>query len=118
MIELILPFPPSINHYWKHRHIGSSVYISAEGMRFQQNVAILARNIKSFGNDRLSINIDLYAPTRRKYDIDNRIKAALDALTKAGLWDDDEQIDELTVRRCEIKKGGELKILIKRINNV
>jgi len=117
MIELILPFPPSINHYWKHRHISSSVYISAEGLKFRQNVAIAARNLKRFGNDRLSINMELSAPTPRKYDIDDRIKAVLDALTKARLWDDDEQIDEITVRRCAIKKGGELKIIIERINN-
>ena len=113
MIELTLPFPPSINHYWKHRNIGSSVYISAEGIKYRQIVEIEARKYESLGAARVSVYMVLYAPNKRKFDIDNRVKGLFDALTHARLWDDDEQVDELIIRRGDIQKNnGQVKISI------
>jgi crossover junction endodeoxyribonuclease RusA len=117
-IQLTLPFPPSINHYWKHRNIGSSVYISAEGVKYRQIVANEARKHENLGTARVSVQMVLNAPNKRKYDIDNRVKALLDALTHAELWNDDEQVDELIIRRGDIQKNnGEVKIIIKKISN-
>jgi crossover junction endodeoxyribonuclease RusA len=45
-------------------------------------------------------------------DIDNRVKAALDALTHAGVYDDDSQIDELFVARGDIVKGGRCQVMV------
>jgi len=33
-------------------------------------------------------------------DADNLAKSVLDALTKAGVWQDDKQVDELLIRKC------------------
>ncbi len=54
----------------------------------------------------LFLGVRLYAPNRRKYDIDNRIKALSDALQFAEVFADDEAIDRLLVTRHEIIKGG------------
>ena len=51
-------------------------------------------------------------PDRRRRDIDNLTKVPLDALTHAAVWEDDSQIDELYIRRDEIKKGGFITIQI------
>lgn len=55
---------------------------------------------------RLKVCIELTAPNRRKFDIDNRIKACLDALQETGLFVDDEQIDELIVKRLHVEPPG------------
>jgi crossover junction endodeoxyribonuclease RusA len=49
---------------------------------------------------------------RRAADLDNRLKALNDALEHAGVFDDDEQIDELHVTRGPIVKGGECFVMI------
>ena len=36
MIELELPYPPSVNHYY--RHVGRRTLISREGRRFRDRV--------------------------------------------------------------------------------
>lgn len=102
-----LPFPPSINHYWKHRVIGkrASVYLSSEALAYRESVKNALHDTKTL-NTRLSVSIRLHAPNKRKYDIDNRVKALLDALTHAGLWEDDELIDQLTIERGDIVKCG------------
>lgn len=41
------------------------------------------------------------------FDVDNGAKAILDALTKAGAWGDDKQIEHLTVTKRWAPKGEE-----------
>jgi len=55
---------------------------------------------------RLSCSLVLHGPTKKKYDIDNRVKPLLDALEKADVFDDDEAIDAIHVYRGEIVKHG------------
>lgn len=48
---------------------------------------------------RIKIGLVLHAPNRQKRDIDNFMKCVLDALTHAGVWNDDSQIDDLSIVR-------------------
>ena len=116
MLIIELPFPPSINHYWKHRVIGrhASIYLSDDALKFRAEV----RNrigVMVATPDRLSVSIDLFAPNKRTYDIDNRIKSILDAFTHAGVWIDDEQVDELCVKRMKIIKDGKAIVRVNKI---
>jgi crossover junction endodeoxyribonuclease RusA len=119
MIYIIsTPFPPSINHYWKHRVIGrhASVYLSAEALKFRSTIkGLIDDSDKIKFTDRVSVTIRLHAPNKRKYDIDNRIKGLFDAFTHAGLWEDDEQVDELTVIRGIIIPDGMAIVEIKKL---
>ncbi len=61
---------------------------------------------------RLAVHITLFPPDRRKRDVDNILKALLDACEHAGCYDSDSQIDELHIVRRELKKDGACTILI------
>jgi crossover junction endodeoxyribonuclease RusA len=62
--------------------------------------------------------MQLIPPNLRKYDIDNRCKALNDALTHAGIWNDDEQIDRLHIyKRMPPIKGGMVILVIKELDN-
>lgn len=51
-----------------------------------------------------------YPPTRAVRDLDNLLKAPLDALTGAGLWLDDSQIRRLSIEWGEVRRGGGLDV--------
>ena len=113
MIRLILPWPVSINAYWKSRVIKvkgtamATTYVSAAGVKFQKSV--MAAVIKQLGQHsprqgRLCVTMRFYAPNARKYDISNFVKTTEDALTKARVWVDDEQIDEEHLYRGQIDR--------------
>lgn len=99
-----------MNHAWGQ--CGTRKYLKKAGVEFRKSVseAVAEQGQKITG--RLAIFLSLYAPTKRKYDIDNRIKACLDALQLAGVFDDDEQVDVLWVQRKEVMKGGLCKVVI------
>nr|WP_299241427.1 RusA family crossover junction endodeoxyribonuclease [uncultured Halomonas sp.] len=112
MVELMLPFPPSTNTYYRAPSKGPLAgrhLMSAKGRAFRQQAvtAIVAQHRGEVTYARLSMHVTLYPPDRRKRDIDNHLKALADAVTHAGnIWVDDEQIDRLIVERGEIRKGG------------
>lgn len=61
---------------------------------------------------RLALHLHVYPPDRRKRDLDNPLKAVLDALQKAGVLLDDSQIDNLHVHRRSVTKPGKIKVVI------
>ena len=110
MPEIELPYPPSVNHYW--RRVGARTLISREGRAFRRNVCALlaggggARKPPSGG--RIALTLDAFPPDRRRRDLDNLQKPVLDALQHAGVYEDDSQIDLLVTRRREVVPGGRL----------
>lgn len=106
MIELLLPWPPSANTYY--RNLGGRTVISKRGRIYKQAVAkgvLMAKaNVHLAG--RLEVGLLLLPPDNRRRDIDNSIKPAIDALKDAGVMVDDCQIDRLSVTRGHVEKGG------------
>jgi len=111
MIQLELPWPPSINHYWRHTKTGH--YISKEGKAYREMVFFhcLKSRDKFKKEDRLSIHIQAFPPDKRKRDLDNVLKSLLDALQEARVYHDDSQIDHISITR-NFSKDGKVKILI------
>jgi len=92
-MRLILPFPPSVNGYWRSTRQG--VLISE-----------------------LEVHLVLCPPTRAKRDLDNFQKALFDGLTHAGIWKDDSQVKRMTVEWGPVTKGGKAEITISDFEEV
>ena len=111
-----LPWPPSTNTYW--RRGGNVTYLTKRAKEFRKDVAAIINDLDweglhSFSSAaRLGVHIELTLPDRRKRDIDNHIKATLDALQHAGVFYDDEQIDELRIKRLHIEPPGACDVTI------
>ncbi|HBA9729122.1 TPA: RusA family crossover junction endodeoxyribonuclease [Escherichia coli] len=114
-IEFVLPYPPTVNTYWR-RH-GNTYFISEAGERYRRDVALIVRQqrLKLNLSGRLAIKIIAEPPDKRRRDLDNILKAPLDALTHAGLLIDDEQFDEINIVRGLPVPGGRLGVKIYEI---
>jgi len=113
MVMLDLPYPPSINRYY--RHVGFRTLISREGRTFRTNVCALlggGGRRKPPSGGRIALCMDAFPPDRRIRDLDNLQKPALDAMQHAGIYEDDSQIDLLLTRRRDVVPGGRLAVEI------
>jgi crossover junction endodeoxyribonuclease RusA len=101
---LELPYPPSVNHYWR-RGRGKGLYISAEGRAYRQAVKAAVGQCAAL-TGRLGVVVDIQCPDRRRRDIGNLDKALFDSLQYAGLYEDDGQIDFQAFNRLEPEAPG------------
>jgi crossover junction endodeoxyribonuclease RusA len=114
MIEITLPWPPSVNTYW--RNFDGRMIISAKGREYRETVGdqmILQKQVKHF-TGRLRVEIEAFRPDKRRRDLDNLLKATLDGLAHAGVYEDDSQIVDLRIYWAK-DIGGMLKIKIEEI---
>lgn len=110
-----LPWPPSVNRYWR---IGRGrVFIAKEGIEYREKVFSKAGSLPVFHRKRLCILIQASPPDKRMRDLDNTLKATLDAMQNAGVYDNDEQIDDLRITRLPPVRGGRLLVSIFEVNN-
>ena len=100
-----LPWPPSVNHYWRRQ--GSRYFVSSEGKQYRDSVFYLSREFRGLFKlkERLSVHIQAYPPDKRRRDLDNIFKATLDCLQYAQVYEDDSQIDFLAIKRMTEFKG-------------
>lgn len=103
-VDLMLPWPPSVNHYWQRNRNGG-MHISAEGQKFRSDVIENCRDYKGV-KGRVSVKVFANPPDKRKRDLDNIFKALLDALGHAGMIEDDGLIDHLEITRLSVGHGG------------
>jgi Holliday junction resolvase RusA-like endonuclease len=112
MVQIELPYPPSINHYW--RRVGPRTLISREGRRFRQRVmAILAALACEPLHGPLAVEVEVHPPDNRRRDIDNVQKALLDALQHGGAYLDDSQVVRLAIVKREPVVGGKTLVRIR-----
>ena len=113
MIELTLPWPPTINHakhFWRGR-----VVTSKAARDYRNEVKVIAATAApgiDLGEARLEVHIQAFPPDNRKRDLDNIQKVLIDALQAAGLFKDDSQIDYLGVTRAVKTEGGMVAVQI------
>jgi crossover junction endodeoxyribonuclease RusA len=98
MIELRLPYPPSVNTLWRRR--GRRYFLSKKGQLFRAAVfgALANMHYKPLEGD-VAVEIEVAPPDRLRRDIDNIIKIILDSLQLAKVFHDDSQVSSLRVKR-------------------
>jgi crossover junction endodeoxyribonuclease RusA len=116
-VSLILPFPPTT---WKlYEGTGKTKRLSAGGRDYK---ALVVREAgrqyqgRRPMRGRLKVSVEFHAPDHRWRDLhDNFTKAWADALTEAGIWLDDHQIDEFHITRAALSQPGYLAVVIERL---
>lgn len=127
MIELTLPWPPSVNHYKK---IGALVR-THKGKIYQARVnttstttfyflvrqIIAKEGVKSFNRATIALEVDAYPPDRRKRDLDGILKVLLDSLQRGGLFEDDYQVARLVVTRKDTIPQGKVVVRVSQLES-
>ena len=111
--------PPTVNHLY--RTGGRHRYKTAEGAAYQEATAaemraqremLPARNCRGPYLGPVALHIVMTSRTRRRWDLDNRVKAVQDCLQMAGIIKDDSQITELVVRRDPMPRRDQTTIKV------
>ena len=111
-----LPWPPSVNTYWRNITVNGRgrTVISVAGRKYKREVSIRFHlATKMMG--RLAVEIDAFPPDHRARDLDNLLKSLFDACTAAGVWGDDSQIDQITVKRGNVVENGFVVLYVREI---
>lgn len=111
MSDLILPWPPSINHYYcigrNKKTNKSTIRRSIKAIRYRDYVYyLMGKQIPYTG--RVFLHIIANHPNSHRYDLDNLLKGTCDALEYAKVYKNDSQIDRIIIERGQLKKHGEL----------
>lgn len=121
-MKLTLPFPPSVNTYWRAPNKGQLAgrhLVSAAGRKYQSEacaaiVEQLCRLPKPSATP-AAVEIVLFPPDQRRRDLDNYNKALFDALTHAGVWEDDSQVKRMLVEWGPVVPKGKVEITISQL---
>jgi len=115
-MKFVLPYPPSVNHYW--RNYRGRMVISKKGREYRKQVCAMLTPADGNGirkppaGGRIALAMDAFPPDRRRRDLDNANKAVWDSLEHAGVYENDGQIDlALSVRQSPLP-GGQVVIRI------
>jgi crossover junction endodeoxyribonuclease RusA len=112
MIVIITPYPPSVNHYYGQARSGKR-FIKPAGIEYRiATKAYTDRYELVAPEGLLCVAIQVYPPDKRRRDIDNLMKASLDSLQHAGVYEDDSLIHDLHLVKMPPVRGGMLRIFI------
>ena len=118
---MILPLPPSVNNcfatnFKTKRRFKSKAYTKWIKASLK---AVQGQTLPYWPNGSLKIEIGIAKPlnkdgteTKRKMDLDNRVKPIFDFMTQVQVWGDDSQVEHLTVYwdRSKTFEGVQVKI--------
>ena len=114
MLELCLPYPPTVNRAW--RMVNGRMLISREGRLYRRGVrAVLAAQGVRPLPGRLALVVNERPPDRRRRDLDNVQKGLLDAMEAGGAYEDDSQVHLLVTPREPVTAGGDVHVRLEQL---
>ena len=120
-----LAWPPSVNHTW--RKAGGRVFLDPKVRAFRTDTLSRMAALRRRGilpergrplDGTLAVRIVAHPPDNRRRDLDNLCKAVLDALTHAGVWNDDAQVKRLESVFGAPEKNGRAAVEITEDDDV
>jgi crossover junction endodeoxyribonuclease RusA len=110
-LTIALPWPPSANNLYPTGSDGKR-HPSRDAMEFRQTasrivqVEMMRHKFAPITGD-VFVSLLLIPPDARRFDIDNRCKAVIDALEAGGMFANDAQVKHLEVRNLGPIRPGE-----------
>lgn len=105
-MTLELPWPPSINHYWRRNPHGGN-YISGEGKTYLKFVFLIMRQARVQAIDGpVGFKVKLHPPNKLRRDLDNCLKVLIDAVAQGGAFGDDYQIKKIEAEMLHVVPNG------------
>lgn len=118
-IRLTLPWPPTANNLFATVRTRQGVerrVLTGEGRNYRRAVHWIANSIRPRRiTGCVAVVITAFPPDRKRRDIDNLLKAPLDALKFAGIYVDDSYIDDVHIVRGPVRGEGLLEVEIRPI---
>jgi len=114
-MQLVLAFPPSLNHMYPTTKSGRRI-LSKDGRDYKRLTAIdimVQKAGHSFGAKPVRVDIEMYPPDNVRRDVDNYTKIVFDTMTYAKVWNDDSQVMELRIRKMPPGKWSRMVVNIK-----
>ncbi len=108
--------PPTVNHMYRMH--GRYKYKTSDTREYQAHVTGKIRSEwqnKPVFKGRASLVITFYTNNRKRWDIDNRVKALQDCLNMAGVIGDDTQIDMLIVSRKHVQDPDHTSLTLSEV---
>lgn len=107
-----MAYPPTGNT--SVRHAGGAHWLSPKAKAYfgVTRFDLMRQGVAVGLEGRLRVEVMISPPDKRARDLDNIWKVAGDACTRAGVWQDDSQIDWLVLRRAEPVKGGRVQVSV------
>lgn len=110
VVTLTLPWPPSVNTYWRRR--GPRYFVSAAGVEFREAVrAITLGRVRRIDGP-VILRLRAEPPDNRRRDLDNVMKALLDGLQHGGVYADDSQVKRIEAEMFEPVEGGRVIVTV------
>lgn len=94
--------PPTVNHLYRTSSKTGRRYKTSMGKLYQDYVTLMLSTqwgSRPAYTGAIELRIKLISSDRRKWDIDNRVKALQDCLERSGIIEDDAQVEVLHVER-------------------
>ena len=108
-MQFRLPWAPSTNRIWRTGPHGT--YLSPEYKTFlRESQLAWYEQGRPRVRGELTVHLYLFPPDSRPRDVDNRIKPALDAMTKIGFWEDDRVVKKISATLCEPVERGAIVV--------
>lgn len=114
-MQFSLPYPPSTNHLYRPG-AGGKRYLLTEVKDYRTKVSWalmqqLPRGWQTLAGP-VDVRLKICPPDRMRRDLDNTLKALLDAMTKGGVYGDDSQIVSVLAEFGEPERPGHVVVEI------